>query len=227
VPIQGVTAAGARATPVASAAGADLQAFARAAIVRIPLLVAVYARQRLTHARFGRVLIAVSALWFVASLAASASALLYSVGRVAAWLTDSALVYMLLAFPNGRLRTRFDRVMMASASSLVAVLYVPTVLLVRTCPTPSPWSTCYRACPHNAFMVLGAQPGMIGSFVNPVRELLTVVIFLIVGLGFAKRIRHANSLLAGTLAPVPAMAIFRLVGYSAGFVARRVDRAPR
>ncbi|MFZ0040745.1 MAG: hypothetical protein WAK93_05520, partial [Solirubrobacteraceae bacterium] len=146
-------------------------------IVGIPLLVAVYACQRLAHARFGRVLIAVSALWFVASLATSASALLYSVGRVAAWLTDSALVYMLLAFPNGRLRTRFDRVMKASASSLVAVLYVPTALLVRNCPTPSPWGTCYRACPLNAFMVLGAQPGMIGSFVNPVRELLTVVIF--------------------------------------------------
>lgn len=70
-------------------------------------------------------------------------------------------------------------------------------------------------------------PGRIGSFVNPVRELLTVVIFLIVGLGFATRIRHPNSLLAGTLAPVLAVAIFRLVGYSAGFVARRVDRAPR
>ena len=43
------------------------------------------------------------------SLAESDDATLYSVGRVAVWLVDPALIYLMLAFPCGRLTARADR----------------------------------------------------------------------------------------------------------------------
>jgi signal transduction histidine kinase len=216
ITIAGVHASG------GSSGSADLQAIARGVIVGIPLLVALYACQRPAHLRFGRLLLAVSVVWFVASFSASSSPLLYSVGRVAGWLAEVGLVYALLAFPSGRLLTRFDRTMMRIVAIAAATLYLPTALLVTQYPTPSPWSTCSHGCPHNAFMVVASQPAVIGGFVEPFRDLLAGIVFLIVAARLAARIRDANRLLRRTVAPVLVVAIVRLVLFVAVLVARRI-----
>ena len=77
--------------------------------VALPIAVGLYAWREATHARFGRLLVLGGFLWAVVALAASSEALPYSIGRDAGWLSEVAIVYLLLAFPSGRLPGRADR----------------------------------------------------------------------------------------------------------------------
>ena len=61
----------------------------------------------------------------------------YSIGRVAGWISEVAIVYLLLAFPSGRLPGRVDRALVIAAALLIGLLYVPTALLVDAFPAPS------------------------------------------------------------------------------------------
>jgi hypothetical protein len=45
-------------------------------------------------------------LWAVTSLAQTGDSALYSTGRVAIWVVEPVLVYLVLAYPSGRLTTR-------------------------------------------------------------------------------------------------------------------------
>jgi signal transduction histidine kinase len=218
----GITAGSARATTGASGGTVALEALARGLIVGVPLAVALFACSRPAHARFGRQLLAVSGLWWLASLSASSSPLLYSVGRVAGWLAELGLVYTLLAFPGGALRGRFDRGLVAVTGALVATLYLPTSLLVARYPQPSPWASCTVHCPHNAFMIVGSQPAFVNGFVHVLREAITVAVFLLVAGVLAGRIRDANPLMRRTLTPVLVAAIGRLIVFVVALLARRV-----
>lgn len=68
-------------------------------------------------------LIAVGVAWFVATLSGSRDDVLYSVGRIAAWGVEVALVDVVLASLFGRLPGRTDRLLTAAAAVVVAVLY--------------------------------------------------------------------------------------------------------
>lgn len=217
----GVTVAGARTTTGASGAAAVLEALARSLIVGLPLAVALYACQRPAHARFGKLLLLVSGLWFLASLATSSSPVLYSVGRVCGWLTEPALIYIVLAFPDGRLHTRGDRVLVAFSAALALTLFVPSALFVAFYPAPSPWSSCHLGCPHNAFMTLTAQPGLFVSWLEPVRETLAALTFLLVAVRLAVKTVEVRPLMRRMLVPVLAVASAREMVWVAFLVARR------
>src|SRR4051794_32228439 len=85
-----------------------LVALGRAAVVGVPIAVGLHARSRRRHDRFGLLLIAVGAAAFVTTLAESSDESLYTVGRVAGWLFEVLLVYVILSFPTGRLLGRVD-----------------------------------------------------------------------------------------------------------------------
>lgn len=82
------------------------------------------------HARFARVLVGVGLYSFVPALSSSSDGVLYSVGRVGEWFVIVAAVWLVLAFPTGRLVGRAERALAAAAAGVVVVLYVPTALLV-------------------------------------------------------------------------------------------------
>jgi len=219
----GLTAAGAHATTGASGAGAVLAALGRGIVVGVPLAVALYACRRPAHARFGKVLLLVSGLWFLASLSVSSASLLYSAGRVFGWLAEVGIVYVVLAFPDGQLRDRFDRALVAVSVAVITLLFLPTALFVERYPSPSPWSSCYLGCPHNAFMSVASQPASIDGVIDPLRETIAGVVFLIVAIRLASRVRDANSLLRRTLTPVLVVAIGRLLALVAFLAARRAS----
>ena len=85
---------------------------------------------------------------------------------------------------------------------VVLVLWLPTALLVGHYPTPSDWVTCSANCPHNAFMVVSHEPGVVASVVLPVRELLVVLLFLAVLARLVQRIVSASRIRRRTLTPV-------------------------
>ena len=207
IAMSAVTAAVALSSP--SPGDRALVAFARALAVAVPVAVGLYAWRRDPGNRFGRLLIAVGLVWSVSLLSESGDEVLYSIGRVAAWLIEPALIYVVLAFPSGRLASRVERWLVAVTALAVALLFLPTALLVEHYPEPSPWASCGRDCPQNAFMVTSTEPAFVDDVLRPLRESVAALLFTGVIVVLASRIRSASRLARRTLTPVLVVAILR------------------
>ena len=192
----------------------------RTLIIALPIAVGLVMWNRDPWRRFARLLVVAGFAWSLTTLAQSDSELLYSAGRVFGWLVEPFLIFLVLAFPSGRLTTATERLLVAGGIVLVAVLYLPTALLVDAYPTPSPWTSCDADCPSNAFMVLGSEPGFVDSVLIPFREVATVLLFAGVIAVLAARIRGGTRLMRITLVPVLAVAILHLSAVIGGIVTR-------
>src|SRR5215213_9243666 len=109
-----------------------LAALTHALVIAAPIgagLYAIYA-QPASAGRFGRLLVISGFLWAPTLLAESADSVLYSVGRVSAWLAEGLLVYVVLAYPSGRLSARADKLLVRVTAVTVGVLFVPSALFV-------------------------------------------------------------------------------------------------
>jgi signal transduction histidine kinase len=190
--------------PVAAASSAAvvLETAARVVAVGVPVTVGLVAWRRPPFERFGRLLVATGAVVLVATFSLSDDAVLYSVGRVANWALSAGLVFLILAFPSGGLPQGVDRTLATAAALLVALLYLPTALLVEAYPTPAPWVSCGSDCPRNAFMAVAHEPGVIDQLVSPARVLVAMALFVAIVVRLAQRVRGASRLRRRTLAPV-------------------------
>jgi signal transduction histidine kinase len=189
--------------------------------VAIPIAIGLYFWYRQPQSRFGLMLVLAGLGWSLATLAASDSSFLYSVGRVSLWVIEPLVVYLVLAFPSGRLTTPSDRALVAAFVGIAAVLFLPTAFLVDAYPENSPLTTCQASCPANFFMLLNSTP----AFVEPiatVREILIMLVFIGVASRLFHRIRHATDLTRRTISPVLVAAIARVDAYVAFLLARRV-----
>ena len=193
----------------------------QALTVATPIAVGLYAWREGTHTRFGRLLVMAGTGWFLVALSSSSDSLLFTVGRVAGWTVEAGLVYLMLAFPSGRLTTRVDRALAGSAVAVVAILFVPTVFVTEAFPTLSQFSTCAANCPENAFMLLDSEPAFVDAVVVPLRELIAVLVLLAVVCRLTYRIRHASRLMRTALTPVLSIAILRTLVFAAALTARR------
>ena len=166
--------------PVSAASSTTvlLETAARAVAVGIPVAVGLLAWRRPPFERFGRLLVATGAAVLAVTLSLSDDAVLYSTGRVVHWGVEAALVYLILAFPSGGLTQRVDRALATAAVLLVALLFLPTALLVESYPTPAPWVSCASDCPRNAFMAVADEPRVIEQLVNPAQVLLAIALFV-------------------------------------------------
>lgn len=208
-------------TGSASESERQIAALALTLTAAIPIAVGLYFWYRQPQNRFGLMLVVAGLGWSLATLAASDSSILYSVGRVSLWMVEPLIVYLVLAFPSGRLTTPVDRLLVAAFAAIAAFLFLPTALLVEVYPSSSPLSTCQASCPPNFFMVLDSPP----SFVEPmvtVREILTMLIFIGVASRLFHRLRDATDLTRLTISPVLVAAIARVDAYVAFLLARRV-----
>jgi signal transduction histidine kinase len=202
---------------------AGLAAAGRALMVVLPVAVGCFAWQRTTHRRFGVLLILAGFGWFLSTLSESDNSLLYSTGRVASWLVELELMYLALSFPTGRLPERVDRRIIAGVAILVAVLYLPTALMIREFPLPAPYTSCESGCPENAFFVLDSEPGFVDSTIRPLRDGLTAFFFLAVTARLAQRVAGATRLLRRTLSPVLVVAVLRFFVLFVMVIMRRID----
>src|SRR3954453_268427 len=190
-----------------------------AVVIAAPIAVGLATLAR-RQDRFAAVLVGAGALWSLTVLAQSHDPTLYSVGRIAAWVVDVVVIYLLLSFPSGRLTSSPARVAMAATVVLVGLLYLPTALVAQHFPEPSPWSTCGLDCPPNAFAIGDPTPAFVADVVRPLRELLSVLVFLGLAVVLAQRTYRAGPLLRRMLVPVLAMAIFRGVALATYDAAR-------
>ena len=184
-----------------------LETAARAVAVGLPVAVGLMAWRRPPFERFGRLLVATGAGILAVTLSLSDDAVLYSTGRVVHWGVEAGLVFLILAFPSGRLAQRVDRALATAAVLLVALLFFPTALLVESYPTPAPWVSCGADCPRNAFMVVSHEPKLIEQLVSPAQVLLAIGLFVAIIARLAGRVGGATRLGRRTLTPVLAVAM--------------------
>jgi signal transduction histidine kinase len=196
-------------------------ALLRAALFVLPIAVGLYVRARMPEHRFGRQLVAVGFFTFLASLSAAEGEVPYSIGRIAAWWAEVALVYLMLAFPSGRLQHRVDRALVGAIALVILVLYMGAVPLTDSYPVPSTWTTCVSGCPGNAFQAVGHEPAWFADLVIPLRELLIAALFLAVVARLLMRIVGATPRMRRMLVPVLGSAVVHAVVLPLGFLLRR------
>ena len=199
---------------------AALAATGRALMVGVPFAVGLYAWRRGLRERFGVLLMLMAVLASLTTLAESGNDVAYSSGRVAGWVFEVGLVYLVLSFPTGRLSAGVDRWLVGVTAGVVALLFLPTAPLTDFYPEPSPYGSCDGDCPGNAFFLLGAEPGVVDSLVQPVREVLTVLLFVAVTLRLTQRIRRASPPMRRTLTPLLVVAAIRFAAFAIAFPIR-------
>ena len=182
-----------------------------ALVVAVPIGVGLAVLARRRDDRFAWLLIGAGAAWSTVSLAGSTEPVLYSLGRVALWVAEPIVLYLLLAFPSGRLTSPAERRVAVGATPLAAVLYLPTALLVQRFPQPGPGTTCHTDCPANALALAHMDPAFVGSLVRPLREVLLVALYVAVTAVLARRARAAQTMLRRVLVPVLAVAALHVV----------------
>ncbi|HYI36893.1 MAG TPA: histidine kinase [Thermoleophilaceae bacterium] len=202
--------------------GAALAGLARASMVAMPVSVGLYVWHSRPDDRFGRLLVVAGFGWFLTTFSESSDEVLYSIGRVAGWVVEAGLIWLILAYPSGRLNGRVDRLLFGAGVALVAFLYLPTALLDASFPTPSPWTSCETGCPGNAFL-LGSEPAFVGDVVAPVREILTMLLFLAVTARLGQRVARATPITRFTLLPVLVVATTRWGVFALAIGVRRVS----
>ena len=212
------------AVALANTAAPQRGAYATIAALNVAALLGVglYAWRRGGEGRFGQVLFATGICWFLASLSGSDVDLLYSVGRVAGWVFELALIYALLSYPTGRLEGTAARLVVAGVALLLLALYLPTAPLVDQYPLPTPFTTCTSGCPANSFF-LGSEPAFVDSVVKPLREVLTSALYISVLVLLSVRLRKASRSLRRTLVPVLGAAVLRFAATSIYVALRRAE----
>lgn len=194
----------------------------RVFVVGAPVAVGLYTLKRRSGEPYAALLLVVGFVSFLTTWAESGNSTIYSIGRVSAWLGEFGLVYLILAFPSGRLATRADRALVLASALLVLTCYLPTAFLDQSYPLPSTAASCGASCPANAFF-LGAEPPFVDSFLIPLREGLTILLFGGVAARLTQRFRRANHLMQRTLEPVLIIALGRCVLMAVGIGLRRVS----
>jgi signal transduction histidine kinase len=192
-------------------------------IVGVPVAVGFFAVRFPRERRFGLMLIAAGLIWSLTALASSPDSLPYSVGRVVAWLIFPLLIYLMLAFPEGRLASGTARLLFGSVTALIAVLYIGSALVAEDYPTRTPWAQCIDTCPPNAFMVVNAEPAVMDRLVLPGRDLLGVLLLGAVTWWLLARMRTSSPRRRSAIAPVVAVSLVWLVTLVAYLVVRRVQ----
>jgi signal transduction histidine kinase len=184
----------------------------RAALVAAPLGAAFYAWRMVPYQRFAHLLAVTGVVGFATTLAEARDPTLYSIGRAAGWTLELLLVALLLAFPDGPLRARGDRRVVVAMGVVVAVFYLPTILLSERFQVPSPYTSCVRDCPANAFS-LHVDPSLAPLLLGT-GSVLVLVVMAGVLVRLRRRILDASAVQREALSPVFAVGMFRagLVG---------------
>src|SRR3954469_25388120 len=189
----------------------------------LPIALGLFRLKRRRDDRFARLLIGAGLSWSLITFAQSTDSTLYSIGRTYAWAFEVVVVYLLLAFPEGRLHLRVEKRLFGATVLLIGLLYLPTALMAEF-PVPSPYSSCGSDCPHNA-LIVGGGAQSIADVMRPLREVLAVLLSAGVAAVLVGRIRRGTPLVARVLVPVAVIAAFRAIALGLYDVLRGTEHA--
>lgn len=142
----------------------------------------------------GPLMVATAFAWYVSIFERTEPALLFSLGIVLENLFVVTAIHLVLAFPTGRLESKFDRWLLAVTYLVVTVGFVPFVASVET-----PGPVCAK-CPDNLFAV-GSHPSFAMDWLHGL-SVYGIALSLVVIARLARRWSHASPPLRRTVTPV-------------------------
>src|SRR5215212_8551610 len=110
------------------------RALLEALIVGVPIAVGLYALRAPVNASFGIALLGIGFAWSLTALTESSLSVPYTIGRLSTWLVFPGVVYLVLAFPDGRIDRGLDRALFAAVLAISVVLFFGTAPLVQAFP---------------------------------------------------------------------------------------------
>jgi signal transduction histidine kinase len=193
------------AVTVATAGAPGDEAFERGLlellVVGVPMAGGMYALRAPATATFGSALLAIGFVWALTAFAESSESVPYTIGRLAAWLTLPSAFFLLLSFPDSRIRPGLDRTLWLGLLAVSVVLFYGTAPLVTAYPAHTPWATCTTQCPHNAVALVSRTPSFMPKVIL-VREWLVDLLWLAMFVSMLRRLRAASPLQRRALGPV-------------------------
>jgi hypothetical protein len=174
----------------------------------------LYAWSRLPGNRTGPIMVWVGFAWFVSPLSFSNNSVIFTIGQFTDPLAIAALAHLILAFPTGRLVSRYHRGLIAAAYVNSTLCLLPAVLVFA-----SPGAMC-SGCPNNLLAVHASDSlyGTLSFLVN----LIAIALIVLIGREVFPRIRRAQRGDRQVYGPVAyaglaTLAAFALLFASAGF----------
>src|SRR4051794_22219766 len=153
----------------------------------------VYAWWRRPEQPIGRLMVLVGFLWFFGGMSDAGDPWLYAVGNVLGGLWAGALIYLLVAFPAGRVQPGLERAVAWGGWALAALQ--PVALLVARKPDRS----C-ADCPRNLLVVWDSKTAYDAAMI--VLGVAGVVVLAGLGVVLIRRWRGAGPVQRRALAPV-------------------------
>jgi signal transduction histidine kinase len=170
--------------------------------------VALAVRARYPERPLWRPMLAVTLAYALQPLVYSTEPVAFALGRAARPLGEIALIWLMLAFPTGRLATRSERAIVAAALAAFALLWLPAIMLAPRFPPFGPFAACVRAeCPDNVLFVAdypAASAALLGAF-----RIAAAAILVATSVHLLLRLRRATALMRRALAPVVVASLAR------------------
>jgi signal transduction histidine kinase len=178
----------------------------------------LYAWWRRPDNRSGPLMAAVGFLWFLAPLRFSDSQAVFAVGALTNSLPIAALAHLILAFPKGRLESRYHRVLVAAGYFSASLLQLPGELVHDTAHS----SDC-NGCPANPLLI-SAHHGFYEVWTTVVNLCAVIVIALILR-EVIRRVRAARGSERDLYSPVRHAGVATLVAFACLFASNIVGGA--
>lgn len=122
----------------------------------------------------GRLLFLLAVLYASLALQASDQPVLFTLARATRPAMEVLLVWIMLAFPSGRLTGRLERGLVIVAALAVVLLWLPSAMLTAQIPLAGPLVLCHADCPRNVLFVV-ERPELSQSFNLAFRVVGTLV----------------------------------------------------
>lgn len=162
--------------------------------------VGVAVRSRYPDRPLGALLFALATVYALQTLVASPSPVLFTLARAARPAVEVMLIWVMLAFPSGRLPGRREVALVAASALAVLLLWLPGVMLSSSIPMAGPFVQCAPDCPRNMLFVAD-RPGLSQPLLQVFRAAGALILIATAGL-LLGRLRAATPLMRRTLAPV-------------------------
>ncbi|HEX6712211.1 MAG TPA: histidine kinase, partial [Thermoleophilaceae bacterium] len=172
----------------------------------------LYAWYRRPDNRTGALMAAVGFAWFVETLTFSDNRWVFGVGTAIGSMVYGVLAHLLVAFPDGRLESRFQRRLVAAGYFTAVLLPIPVMLFNDTANA----SDC-RRCPDNPFLV--SANDQLFDVLRGVLNVTAAVALALVLREVVRRRRRASKAERDAYAPVTYTAVAAVVALALAFLA--------
>lgn len=169
--------------------------------------VAVAVSLRYPERPLGALLFVLAVMYVLLALQATSDPLLFTLGRATRPVAEVLLMWIMLAFPSGRLANRFERGLVATAALAVLTLWLPSAMFSPQIPMAGPSVLCQADCPRNVFFVQD-RPELAHALSTAMRAVGALLLLATTGV-LLNRLRRATPLMRRVLAPVLGVSMAR------------------